>query len=252
MNSAWFRPDWPAPQNVKSVCTTRLGGVSLPPYDSLNLATHVGDAPELVLQNRQYLINDADLPQEPTWLDQQHTDLCIHLPLVAENALAGSVPVADAAWTGNANQLCTVMTADCLPILLCDLVGSKVVAVHAGWRGVHQCIIEKSVRSAGLVAGQFIAWIGPAIHQAHFEVGGELLEAFCQLNPDYERFFKRSEQKTDKFLADLIGMAREQLLDSGCKAVYGGNLCSYSDETRFFSYRRDGRCGRMATIIWLD
>ncbi|WP_319557665.1 peptidoglycan editing factor PgeF [Thiomicrorhabdus sp.] len=247
MNPVWLRPGWPAPRNVKALCTTRQGGASVEPYHSWNLAGHVGDDAEAVKRNRKLLKEVVELPQEPFWMDQQHTDVCIQLPYDGEK-----VPVADAAWSNRPEQLCTVMTADCLPILLCDLLGTKVAAVHAGWRGVHQRIIDKSVREAGFESDQFIAWIGPAIHQKYFEVGEDVYQAFCDLDPNNAVYFKVSELSANKYFADLIGIAKQQLFESGCKAIYGGDMCSYADKKRFFSYRRDGQSGRMASIIWLD
>lgn len=233
-------PDWPAPPNVMALQTTRKGGFSGGPYDSLNLGDHVGDDPLLVERNRQSL--NEILPSEPVWLNQ------VHGVNVIDAGQAGCRPTADACIARRGNAICTVMTADCLPILLCDTEGGVVGAVHAGWRGLANGVIEATIMAMGLPGDRFMAWLGPAIGPQAFEVGEEVRQAFVRHDPAAISAFTA---RGDKYLADLYALARHRLSALGVARVYGGRYCTLSDEERFFSYRRDGCTGRMASMIWI-
>lgn len=233
-------PDWPAPFAVHALQTTRRGGFSASPYGSLNLGSHVGDDPLAVEKNRNTL--NAWLPSEPVWLEQ------VHGTEVALAEASGCRPVADACFTRKKNTVCVVMTADCLPILLCDDAGTVVGAVHAGWRGLLDGVIEATV-SAMLVPGEHLmAWLGPAIGPLAFEVGAEVRARFTEHDPSTRSAFIARE---DKFLADIYLLARHRLAIMGVNRIFGGEFCTYTEHERFFSYRRDGATGRMASLIWL-
>lgn len=241
----WLRPDWQAPAVVRALSTTRAGGVSRGGYASLNLAEHVGDQPAAVQQNRALLRTRAELPAEPMWLNQVHgTTVC-----TLDKSLA-CPPEADAAVSVQAGLVCAVMTADCLPILLCDRAGTVVAAVHAGWRGLAAGVVEAAVAQMARPSSQLMAWIGPAIGPEHFEVGGEVRDGFCDANAQAASAFQPSP--AGRWLADLPALARQRLAGLGLWRVSGGGFCTYSDAGRFFSYRREGMTGRMATLIWLE
>lgn len=235
-------PNWPAPANVKSLQTTRTGGVSTSPYDSFNLGSHVGDNPLAVSRNRMLL--SPLLPSEPLWLNQTHG------LTVVDVAQAGCLPEADASVSTHPGAVCVVMTADCLPILLCNEQGSVVGAAHAGWRGLCDGVIESTVNAMKVPAPTLMAWLGPAIGPARFEVGDEVRAAFVAQQPQAAAAFVRSA--SGKWLADLYQLARLRLDALGITRVYGGGLCTYSDPDHFYSYRRDGVTGRMGTFIWLS
>ena len=235
-------PDWPAPAHVHALQTTRSSGCSIAPYDSLNLGSHVGDDPLVVAKNRNSL--NALVPSEPIWLEQVHGTHVV----MAETA--GCLPRADACVSRNSGAVCAVMTADCLPVLLCDTAGSVVAAVHAGWRGLADGVIEAAVAAMTVPGAQLMAWFGPAIGPQAFEVGGEVRAAFVGHDPAAAVAFTSMEGCGDKYLADLYRLARLRLAALDVTQVYGGDRCTYTEKDRFFSYRRDGRTGRMATLIW--
>lgn len=237
---SWIAPDWPAPPNVRAVTTTRLGGVSAPPFSSLNLAGHVGDDPAAVAENRARLARAADLPAEPRWLNQVHGCRVVEAGEVAAGCEA------DAAATDRAGVVCAVLTADCLPVLLCNAAGTRVAAAHAGWRGLAGGVLEAAV--AGFGGGEVLAWLGPAIGPDAFEVGPEVRAAFVGADPAAAAAFRPG--RDDRFLADLYALARRRLAAAGVSAVHGGGLCTYHEANRFYSYRRDGQTGRMASLIW--
>ncbi|UVE18507.1 peptidoglycan editing factor PgeF [Pseudomonas sp. LS44] len=237
----WLVPDWPAPARVKACTTTRTGGVSLAPFDTFNLGTHVDDVPAAVDENRRRLI--ARLGCQPAWLNQVHGVQVVR-------ADPERVVEADASWTATPGIACTVMTADCLPALFCDRAGSRVAAAHAGWRGLVGGVLEATVAALELPSDEILVWLGPAIGPAAFEVGGEVREAFVDANADTARAF-RSAASAGKFLADIYQLARIHLAACGVEAVYGGDFCTVSDP-RFYSYRRAARTGRFASLIWLD
>ncbi len=266
----FITPNWPAPKQVKAFCTTRKGGKSLVPFDSFNLALHVGDEPDRVAYNRQNLIKQAKLPSSPVWLDQQHTDVAVALPLtLAFDASQKNIsppmssPVADASWTTQKGCVCVVMTADCLPLLVTNQSGTLVAAIHAGWKGLQKGIVSKTIQgflASNAVAchpGELMVWIGPAISAAHFEVGQAVFDAFVNKDARNRAFFTDVEARKDKeaspkYLADLVGLVSQELQDLGIDAVYGGDLCTYSQPDSFYSYRRSGQIGRMASLIWID
>ncbi len=244
----WLVPDWPAPANVRAGTTIRLGGVSVAPYDSLNLGDHVGDSANAVASNRSLLRRQCGLPAEPVWLKQ------VHGIEVVDAALASGVPVADASFSHQSNIVCTVMTADCLPLLLCDKAGSVVAAVHAGWRGLADGVIEATINDMGLAASGLMAWLGPAIGPGVFEVGAEVRQQFIAQDPQAADAFQpsRSSSTRGRWLADIYLLARQRLAKFGVEQVCGGHYCTYTDSERFYSYRRDGVTGRMVSFIWLD
>lgn len=237
-----FVPDWPAPARVHALQTTRAGGMSRAPYASFNLGTHVGDDAAAVAANRRQLA--SRLPGEPLWLEQVHGCAVV----VAEQA-AGTLR-ADAAVARQAGTVCAVMTADCLPLLLCDAAGSVVAAAHAGWRGLADGVIEATLRAMQVDAAQVLAWLGPAIGPQAFEVGGEVREQFVAHQVQAAQAFVPTTP--GKWRADLYQLARLRLQAAGVQQVYGGEYCTHGDAERFFSYRRDGQTGRMATLIWLE
>ncbi len=245
MNKAigWIDADWPAPATVKAGCTTRLGGVSLPPYDTLNLGDHVGDDPTLVAQNRQKVIEACSFTQAPAWLSQ------VHGINVVDAATAECGVTADASYSGESGVACVVMTADCLPVLFCDQQASVVAAAHAGWRGLADGVLEATVTSMNADVGQVMAWLGPAIGPQAFEVGDEVRDLFVSYQSSAVAAFKPSP--AGRWLADIYQLARLRLAAMGVTAIYGGSLCTYSDAERFYSYRRDGVTGRMASFVWM-
>lgn len=239
----WIAPEWAAPANVRALATTRGGGVSRPPYAGLNLGQHVGDDGIAVRRNRE--IVSALLPGVPCWLEQVHgTDVAdADAPRVIE-------PVrADAAIARRPASVCVVMTADCLPVLLCDTAGSVVAAVHAGWRGLAAGVLEAALGRMGCAPASVMAWLGPAIGPAHFEVGDEVRARFVTADAAAASAFVPGRVR-GKWMADLYALARLRLAAAGVTQVSGGNLCTYADQARFYSYRRDGVTGRFASLIW--
>jgi polyphenol oxidase len=241
LNETFIFPDWPAPAGVKALQTTRLGGISAAPYDTLNLGLHVGDDPVRVNRNRQMLA--SCMPGEPVWMEQ------VHGTLVANADAAACRVVADASIARQRGSVCVVMTADCLPVLLCDEAGTVVAAVHAGWRGLCDGVIEATVREMGVAPQQMMAWLGPAIGPQAFEVGEEVRAAFMAHAADAALAFAPGAE--GKYLADIVLLARQRLTALGIARIYGGTFCTYQQKERFFSYRRDGATGRMGTFIWL-
>jgi YfiH family protein len=239
---------------VGALSTLRSGGVSVGPYGAtrdqgggLNLGLHVGDEPAAVEQNRRLL--RANLPAEPAWLAQVHGTRVWDLSS-AYDPLTESE--ADASIACRPDRVCTIMSADCLPVLLADCRGTQVGAAHAGWRGLAQGVIEQTVaamRASG--ADQLTAWLGPAIGPKAFEVGIEVRRAFAHLGPQAEAAFTPVPDRADKFLADLAGLARIALLRSGVTQVSGGQDCTVSGPAKFYSFRRDQVTGRMASLIWI-
>lgn len=242
--SALIFPDWPQPKDIASCSTTRIGGVSLPPFDSLNLGDHVDDDPKAVSENRRRLVSLAQLPQQPLWLEQVHGTTVLHL----DNRTITSKQ-ADAVYTNRAGQVCAIMTADCLPVLFCHKDGTEVAAAHAGWRGLCNGVLENTVAQFSCPPDEIMAWLGPAIGAAKFEVGAEVREAFLNQSPALHLAFT---PYGDKYLADIYLLARKKLQSVGVSSIYGGSFCTVTDENRFFSYRRAGRTGRMASLIWIN
>ncbi|WP_313044356.1 peptidoglycan editing factor PgeF [Pseudomonas sp.] len=237
----WLIPDWPAPARVKACVTTRAGGVSLAPFDSLNLGDHVEDSLEAVLENRRRLSDAFDI--QPAWLRQVHGTQVVE-------ADPGRTVEADGSWTSTAGIACTSMTADCLPALFCNRAGTRVAAAHAGWRGLAAGVMEAAFESLDSAPADVLVWLGPAIGPQAFEVGPEVREVFMQQLPATAEAFVPSHN-AGKFMADIYQLARLRLGVRGVSAVYGGGLCTVTDP-RFFSYRRSPRTGRFASLIWLE
>ncbi len=241
MLSNCLLPEWPAPANVRALVTLRHGGISAPPYASLNLGDHVGDDPLAVAANRARL-RDM-LPSEPVWLNQ------VHGVGIVNAADAAGIPPADGSYSRIPGTVCAVLTADCLPVLFCDRAGSVVAAAHAGWRGLANGVLEAAVHSMAVDAGEILAWLGPAIGPQSFEVGDEVREVFMRFAPEAELAFR--PHNDGKWLADIFLLARQRLARVGISQVSGGGECTYRDHERFYSYRREGTTGRMGALIWL-
>lgn len=235
-------PAWPAPANIHALVTTREGGVSRPPYDSFNLGDHVGDDPVAVGQNRALL--QGFLPSSPRWLKQ------VHGTTVAMADGLDAPIEADAAVSFMPDTVCAVLTADCLPVLFCNADGNRVAAAHAGWRGLAAGVLEASVAAMQSPPREIIAWLGPAIGPRAFEVGGEVREVFVRDLAETERAFVAGQ--ADKWLADIYELARLRLARAGVNRVFGGGDCTFTDAKRFYSFRRDGATGRMASLIWMS
>lgn len=235
-------PEWSAPPGVHALQTLRGGGCSPVPWDSFNLGEHVGDAPERVATNRGQL--RQLLPAEPSWLQQVHGNV------VVDAEKCPSFMAADASFARRPGVVCAVMTADCLPVLFCDRAGTVVAAAHAGWRGLQAGVLEQTVASMAVPPSEIMAWLGPAIGLACFEVGDEVRAAFLGVSEQSEIAFVA--RKSGKWLADIYELARQRLNRCGVMAVSGGGFCTVSEKSRYFSYRRDGITGRMASLIWLE
>jgi polyphenol oxidase len=254
VSAAWLEPAWPAPTGVRALSTFRSGGASAAPYASLNLGGHVGDLAQAVAENRRRLKAAAGLPAEPAWLTQVHgtsvVDLDAAQDAAADLADVGSVATADAAFTRRRGRVCAILTADCLPVLLAADSGDLVAAAHAGWRGLAGGVIEATVQALPVAPDQLMAWLGPAIGPQHFEVGAEVREAVLAGDPGADSAFATNAR--GRFMADLSALARRRLAALGIDRVYGGGQCTFADENRYFSHRRDGATGRQATLIWLE
>lgn len=240
----WLVPDWPAPPRVRAFVTTRAGGVSEGEYASMNLGATSGDRPGDVERNRR--IVGGLLPAAPRWLAQVHGAEVAHLDALAPDAIAK----ADAAVARRAGEVCTVLTADCMPVLLCDQAGRRVAIAHAGWRGMSAGVIENAVRAMDAPAESILAWMGPAIGPEAFEVGPEVREAFVAGDPGAGTAFH--SHREGKFLADLYALARRRLARAGVAHVHGGDFCTFRERDRFFSYRREKKSGRMGAFIWIE
>lgn len=239
-DKSWLEPDWPSPANVFAATTLRNGGFSCGRYSSLNPALHVGDDAERVQRNRRVIRDRLKLPAEPIWLSQ------VHGCRVVDAARTRILEQADAGYSHQPNVVCAVMTADCLPVLICSVDGRSVAAVHAGWRGLLAGVITNSVNA--LRTTELMIWLGPAIGPEAFEVGEEVRRAYIEKNSDYAAAFHQREN--GKWLADIYQLARINLAELGIDRVYGGDFCTVADPDRFYSYRRDKETGRMATLIW--
>lgn len=239
----WIVPRWEAPPRVHAVITTRAGGFSRGPYASLNLGLRTGDDAAAVERNRARL--RSVLPQEPQWLRQVHGNAVIGADSVSANP-----PEADASVARSKGPVCAILIADCVPVLLCNRAGSVVAAAHAGWRGVACGVIESTLAAMGAAPDELLAYLGPGIGPGAFEVGGEVREAFLEHSPQDAAAF--TPHGPGKWLANLFMLARNRLQRAGIRAISGGEMCTYSDPARFFSYRRDRTTGRMAALIWLE
>jgi YfiH family protein len=241
---SFILPDWPAIPGVHALCTTRLGGESKGAYDSFNLAQHVGDCPRAVDRNRALLIESAQLPSAPRWLNQ------VHGTKLVDAGLSTEAREADGSYSRSRGVVCTVMTADCLPLLVADKEGEYVAALHAGWRGLLGGVIEEAIKTSQIPPERLQVWLGPAIGVKAFEVGEEVYTAFIMRYSEAGSAFKVSKQ--GKWLADIYLLARIALKEVGVIESYGGEFCTFTDTQQFYSYRRDGVTGRMASLIWLE
>jgi YfiH family protein len=277
-------PEWPAPPGVRAAFTLRTGGVSAAPYDSLNMGAAIGDAPEAVAENRRLVREALGLPCEPVWLEQVHGT---HVVALGGGAWAGggdtagsggasaggrdaavgnggahaardragavaavAVPKGDASVAWGPGRVCAIRVADCMPVLFAARDGGVVGAAHAGWRGLAGGVLEATVARMGVPASQLIAWMGPAIGQANFEVGEDVRLAFTGVDPEAASAFVPNAR--GRWQCDLYALARRRLAAMGVSGVYGGGWCTFADSERFFSYRRSSQCGRMAALIWMD
>lgn len=240
-SNPWIVPDWPAPKSVKALQTTRAGGTSTGPFDSLNLAMHVNDEIQAVQRNRAIL--REYLPVEPVWLQQ------VHGTRVIDAAQPPTDLNADASFSRQAGVVCVSLTADCLPVLFCDQSAQVVAVAHAGWRGLCDGVLESTVAAMQAQPQQILAWLGPAIGAQAFQVGDEVRQAFLkQQDTAHQAFVKDGE----RWLADIYMLARMRLHRLGITQIYGGDFCTMRDSERFFSFRRDPVCGRMASLIWIE
>lgn len=237
-------PDWPAPRNVRALSTLREDGCSEGAYRSLNLAAHVGDDSTCVSENRTRLRASAALPSDPVWLKQ------VHGANVVDAAAAATDVEADGAHTKQSSRVCAVLTADCLPIAICDRRGTEVGLLHGGWRGLSAGIVEAGVRAFQSPAEELMAWLGPAIGPKAYEVGDEVRKAFVERDPDAAVAFEPG--RPGKWAMDIYRLARLRLAACGVTAIYGGEHCTATQANLFFSYRRDGTTGRMASLVWIE
>lgn len=252
----WITPTWPASPKVKAFTTVRKGGVSHKPFDSFNLGDHVGDDPTSVLANRKRLMSIANLPQEPCWISQVHGTEVLNLEdyaslkqaLSMQSLSTTTVPIADASISFKPLQVAVVLTADCLPILICDRKATRIAAVHAGWRGLAQGVIEATIAKLDCPSSELLIWLGPAIGPQAFEVGIDVKEAFTMEGD--EMAFK--VLGFNKWKADLYALAKNRLQKLGISQIYGGEFCTFTDEDKFFSFRKQNPTGRQATLIWLE
>jgi YfiH family protein len=237
--------DWDLPRGVRAAFTTRSGGVSAAPWDSFNVAAHVGDVPDAVVANRARLKSLLALPAEPAWLNQVHG---VAVSSLGTADAAHEPATADAAVALDARGVCVVMVADCLPVLFVSRDGQRIAAAHAGWRGLAAGVLELTVDAMGVAGSELRAWLGPAISSRHFEVGGEVRDAFVSKDAGTAAAFAPNER--GRWQADLAGLARRRLAALGIADVSGGEWCTFADRERFYSHRRDGQGGRMAALIW--
>ena len=242
---AVIEPRWPAPARVRAAFTLRGGGVSAAPYDSLNLGVHVGDALEAVRENRRLVRERLGLPGEPVWLQQVHG-----VGVLEVGAGEAAQPEADAAVTRMPGRVCAIQVADCMPVLFAARDGSAVGAAHAGWRGLAGGVLEQTIAKLGVPAAQLLAWLGPTISQKSFEVGEDVRTAFTQDDAGAASAFEVNSR--GRWQCDLYALARRRLAALGVSDVSGDGWCTYADASRFFSFRRDGQCGRMAALIWME
>lgn len=239
-------PQWQVPASIRSLTTLRTGGVSQAPFDSFNLGDHVGDNPTDVAHNRALLVQQFNLPHAPLFLTQTHSTKVVRLPYTEQSVEA------DAVYTNQPNQVCLVMTADCLPVLFCSQDGTEIAAAHAGWKGLCDGILENTVAEFHCPISEIQAWLGPAIGATAFQVGAEVVEKFVAFDPQAEAAFTPDLHTSGKFLGDIYQLARQRLNKLGITTISGGEHCTVGEADKFFSYRRDKQTGRMATLIWRE
>ncbi|QIM69058.1 MULTISPECIES: peptidoglycan editing factor PgeF [Basfia] len=241
-----LQADWIAPGNIHGFTTYRQGGVSQEPYTSFNLGNHVGDDPNAVKINRNLLVENFNLPQLPVFLTQTHSIRVITLPF------EGTDLDADAVYTAQPNQVCVVMTADCLPVLFTNKAGTEVAAAHAGWRGLCDGILEETIKCFQCPRDEIIAWFGPAIGPNAFQVGEDVMKQFVAQDNKAKQAFIADPNTEGKFLGNLYQIASQRLHNMGVTNISGGEHCTYEEQDKFFSFRRDINTGRMATVIWFE
>lgn len=240
-------PHWPVPASVRALTTLRGPlGCSQAPFNHLNLGTRCGDCDD-AHANRALLREQAQLPSAPCWLQQVH-GTTVHR-FDGGGLRAGDEPQADAAVTAIPGQVLAILTADCLPVAFAAADGSEVAIAHAGWRGLCNGVLEATVQAMATAPGNVVAWLGPAAGPQHYEVGAEVREAFIGRDQMADQAF--SATRPGHWLCDLYQLARQRLHAQGISRIYGGECCTISDPGRFFSHRRDGRSGRMASLIWI-
>ena len=238
----WIEADWAAPAQVHAGITTRSGGASLPPFNGFNLAGHVGDEAEAVAKNRLQLRRQLNLPAEPLWLQQQHGNRVTR----AETEQPGP---ADGAYTGMGGVVCAVLTADCIPLLLCNRDGTEIAALHIGWRGLCKRIIKHGISMFDAAPHDLCAWIGPHISQEQYEVGTDVVSA-CSSIWDETRL-AITPGRAGHWYLDLGQLVKTELRQLGVTDISDCRQCTYSNKAMFYSYRRDGVTGRMASLIWM-
>jgi polyphenol oxidase len=245
-----LHPHWPAPAWVRAIFTLRVGGVSAGAFASLNLGSHVGDDALAVAENRRRVAAEFGLPAEPLWLAQVHGATVLEADGVAAHDAAAPAPQADAALTRRPGRVLAVLVADCLPVLLARRDGAAVAVAHAGWRGLAAGVLEATVAALDGAGDELLAWLGPAIGPAHYEVGEEVRTAFCQHDAQAALAFLRNAR--GRWQCDLYRLARQRLSALGLRSIHGELRCTYGETGSFYSFRRDGVTGRMAALIWLD
>jgi hypothetical protein len=239
-----IQPDWAAPPNIRALSTLRQGGVSSGPYGSLNLGNSSGDNLEHIERNRQILAEETSMPVRPAWLNQVHGTVCVDASITADPVAA------DASYCSSVGSVCAILTADCLPVLLCNRAGTEIAAAHAGWRGLRAGVLESTLNWFGVQRTDIIAWLGPCIGAQRYEIGPEVYDAFMGNSEADAQHFESN--RPGHWLANLAGLASARLRRAGVSQISGGDWCTASDAQRFFSYRRDGTTGRMATCIWMQ
>jgi len=238
--------DWPAPENIRACTTLRTGGVSFNTFESWNLADHVADDADSVFKNRTILVDRLNIPTSPIWLQQVHGVNIFQV----EPGVTKDLPTADGSYTDQKDLVCCVLTADCLPVLITNIQGSEVAAIHAGWRGLAKGVVEVALKQFNSKREDLLVWLGPAIGPEVFEVGEEVRSAFLCHDPDAHKAFMRS--KNDTLLANIYQLARQRLQIAGVTRVFGGDYCTFTEDDKFFSYRRHAITGRMASLIWMQ
>lgn len=249
MNTLSYLPaNWPQkPSNVHALTTLRAGGVSEGGFSEYNLATHVGDELSAVKKNREKLVKDLQLPAEPVWLDQVHSNTVIRLDAFSGQAAPKR---ADASVSSERNVVCAVLTADCLPVFFSNEAGTEVAVAHAGWRGLHAGILSNTVESMRSAANQILVSLGPAIGPTSFEVGEEVFSAFIDKDVNNKQAFKNNRE--GHYFCDIYQLAHLELAAAGIIHIAGGGYCTYRESQRFYSYRKQSQTGRMASLIWFD
>ncbi|OCG16868.1 multi-copper polyphenol oxidoreductase [Gilliamella sp. App6-5] len=250
-------PYWSAPKNIHAFTSTRTGGISCTPFDSLNIGSQTNDILEHVSENRRRLIQAEQIPSEPYWLYQTHSTTVLDISSIKLQSPTGiadktQIIEADATYTWQAKQVSVVLTADCMPVLFCSRYGDEVASAHAGWRGLCYGILEETIKKFACPRSDILAWMGPAIGAKKFEVGHEVKTQFEDADPEAKKAFKVVNPTEQKYLADLYLIARQRLNSMGVTKIFGGDYCTYTEQDKFYSYRRENKTGRMASMIWFE